>query len=487
MPNPRGFISIDRIEGGYRPVHERVKDYREVELELSEKDRKQQAARCMDCGVPFCHSNCPVGNLMPEWQERIQQGDWKGAYEILQATDNFPEFTGRICPALCESGCVVAINKPSVTIRENELSVIERAFKEGYVQPKPPKFRTGKKVAVIGSGPAGLAAADSLNQRGHSVVLYEAADRLGGFLRYGVPDFKMEKHVIDRRVEILEQEGIVFKTGVMVGRDISAEELRQNFDAICIAIGARKAREIKVEGRELDGIHQATIYLEQSNRRVAGDIIPDDVKIDAYQKHVVVIGGGDTGSDCIGTANRQGAKSITQIEILPPAPKTRAANEPWPIFAKVYKNTSSHEEGCERLFNISTQKFEGENGKVKKLLVNQVEWQKDEKGQYKMVNVPGSEFEIPADLVVLAMGFEHLVHEGLADSLGISYTNRGNAAVDKQYMTNVEGVFAAGDSKRGASLVVWAIQEGREVAKAIDAWLTAPAQSNDSAAQVATA
>lgn len=486
MANPRGFITIDRIENGYRPVHERVKDYQEVERELPEKDRKLQAARCMDCGVPFCHSNCPVGNLMPEWQEKIQQGDWKAAYDILQATDNFPEFTGRICPALCESGCVVAINKPSVTIRENELSVIEYAFKAGYVQPHPPARRTGKTVAVIGSGPAGLAAADSLNQRGHSVVLYEAADRLGGFLRYGVPDFKMEKHVIDRRTDIMAQEGIVFKTGVMVGRDVTVDELKQNFDAVCIAIGARKAREIRVEGRELDGIHQAMIYLEQSNRRVAGDVIPEAELIDADQKHVVVIGGGDTGSDCIGTANRQGARSITQIEILPPAPVTRAPNEPWPIFAKVYKNTSSHEEGCERLFNISTQKFVGEDGKVTRLLCNQVEWQKNDKGQFQMVNVPGSEFELQADLVVLAMGFEHLVHEGLADAFGIEYTSRGNVAVDKKYMTNVEGVFAAGDSKRGASLVVWAIQEGREAAKAIDAWLMTPPQAVDAIEQSAT-
>jgi glutamate synthase (NADPH) small chain len=487
MANPRGFITIDRIESGYRPVHERVKDYREVELALPEAERKQQAARCMDCGVPFCHSNCPVGNLMPEWQEKIQMGDWKAAYAILQATDNFPEFTGRICPAPCESGCVVAINKPSVTIRENELSVIERAYMEGYVQPKPPANRTGKKVAVIGSGPAGLAAADSLNQRGHSVILYEAADRLGGFLRYGVPDFKMEKSVIDRRVDILEQEGVVFKTGVMVGRDMTTDELKQNFDAVCIAIGARKAREINVPGRELDGIHQATDYLEQSNRRVAGDVIPVEERIDANQKHVVVIGGGDTGSDCIGTANRQGAKSITQIEILPPAPKSRAANEPWPIFAKVYKQTSSHEEGCERLFNISTQQFVGEGGKVKKMLCVQVEWQKDEKGQYKMVNVPGTEFELQADLVVLAMGFEHLVQEGLANDFGINYTTRGNAAVDNKYMTNVDGVFAAGDAKRGASLVVWAIHEGREAAKAIDGWLMAPAQMGGALQQAVTA
>ncbi len=309
MANPRGFITIDRIENGYRPVHERVKDYQEVEADLPEKDRKLQASRCMDCGVPFCHSNCPVGNLMPEWQEKIAQGDWKTAYEILQSTDNFPEFTGRICPALCESGCVVAINKPSVTIRENELSVIERAFNEGYVTPKPPAQRSGKRVAVIGSGPAGLAAADSLNQLGHNVVLYEAADRLGGFMRYGVPDFKMQKSVIDRRVEILEQEGIVFKTSVEVGKDVTVDELNQNFDAVCIAIGARKSREIKVEGRDLNGIHQATLYLEQQNRLNAGDTIPDDERISAYRKHVVVIGGGDTGSDCIRTANRQGAQS----------------------------------------------------------------------------------------------------------------------------------------------------------------------------------
>src|SRR5450432_1890387 len=475
MTNPHGFISIERIENGYRPIQERVKDYKEVENQLPDEDRKLQASRCMDCGVPFCHSNCPVGNLMPEWQEKITQGDWKAAYEILQATDNFPEFTGRICPALCESGCVVAINKPSVTIRENELSVIERAFSEGYVKPKPPAHRSGKKVAVIGSGPAGLACADSLNQAGHSVVLYEAADRLGGFMRYGVPDFKLEKHVIDRRVDILEQEGIVFKTGVEVGKDVTVEELKQSFDAVCIAIGARKSREIKVEGRDLDGIHQATLYLEQQNRLNAGDTISDDERMTAHLKHVVVIGGGDTGSDCIGTANRQGALSITQIEILPPAPKTRAPNEPWPIFAKVYKNTSSHEEGCERLFNISTQKFVGEDGAVKKMLCNSVEWQKDDKGQFQMVAVPGTEFELQADLVVLAMGFDSVIHEGLADAFGVVYNPRSNVSVDAQHMTSVDGVFAAGDAKRGASLVVWAIQEGRETARGIDAYLRRPA------------
>ncbi|MEP7284748.1 MAG: glutamate synthase subunit beta [Chloroflexota bacterium] len=486
MANPRGFITIDRIESGYRPVHERVKDFKEVEAMLPEKDRKLQASRCMDCGVPFCHSGCPVGNLMPEWQDKITQGDWKAAYEILQSTDNFPEFTGRICPALCESACVVAIDMPAVTIRENELSVIERAFAEGYVQPKPPARRSGKRVAVIGSGPAGLACADSLNQAGHSVVLYEAADRLGGFMRYGVPDFKLDKSVIDRRVAILEQEGIVFKTSVNVGKDVTVEELKQQFDAVCIAIGSRKAREIRVEGHDLQGIHQATLYLEQQNRLVAGDEIPDAERITAEQKHVVVLGGGDTGSDCIGTANRQGAKGITQIEILPPAPKTRAPNEPWPIFAKVYKNTSSHEEGCERLFNISTLKFIGEDGKVKKLLAAQVEWKRDEKGQFSMVELPGTEFEVAADLVVLAMGFEHVVHEGLADAFGIAYGPRGNVHVNGHYMTNVDGVFAAGDAKRGASLVVWAIQEGREAAKAINAYLNRPAMTDTARSEAIT-
>ncbi|HVO41431.1 MAG TPA: glutamate synthase subunit beta, partial [Aggregatilineales bacterium] len=311
----------------------------------------------------------------------------------------------------------------------------------------------------------------SVNKAGHSVVLYEAADRIGGFLRYGVPDFKLEKSVIDRRLTILEQEGIVFKTGVMVGRDVTVEELKSSFDAVCIAIGSRKARELPIEGRDLQGIYQATVYLEQQNRVVAGEKIPADERISAAYKHVVVIGGGDTGSDCIGTANRQGARSITQIEILPPAPRTRAENEPWPIFAKVYKNTSSHEEGCERLFNITTQKFIGENGEVRKLLSSRVEWKRDEKGQYRMSAIPGTEFELDADLVILAMGFEHVVHEGLVDAFGLTCNPRGNIAVDDQYMTSVEGVFATGDAKRGASLIVWAIQEGREAAKGINAYL----------------
>ncbi len=471
MPNPRGFISVKRIENGYRPIQERIRDYREVEAQLPEAERKLQASRCMDCGVPFCTWGCPVANVMPEWQDKILQGDWRAAYEILQQTDNFPEFTGRICPALCESACVLGINDNPVTIRENELAVIERAFQSGYVQPRPPEQRTGKKVAVIGSGPAGLACAASLNRSGHTVVLYEAADRIGGFLRYGVPDFKMEKRVIDRRVDILLQEGLIIKTGVTVGRDVTVEELNAEFDAVCIAIGSRKARDIQVEGRDLDGIHQATVYLEQQNRVVHGDPVPEHERISAVHRHVVVIGGGDTGSDCIGTANRQGALSITQLEILPSAPTQRARNEPWPLFPKLYKTSSSHEEGCERMFNTTTKRFFGENGRVSKLLAARVEWTRGENGQYRMAELPGSEFELQADLVILAMGFEHAVHEGLVNSFGVKFDPRGNIAVDANHMTSVDGVFATGDAKRGASLVVWAIQEGQEAARHIHAYL----------------
>jgi glutamate synthase (NADPH) small chain len=471
MPNPRGFISVKRIENGYRPIQERIQDYREVEAQLSEAERKLQASRCMDCGVPFCTWGCPVANCMPEWQDKILQGDWRAAYEILQQTDNFPEFTGRICPALCEASCVLGINDQPVTIRENELAVIERAFLEGYVQPRPPVYRTGKRVAVIGSGPAGLACADSLNHAGHTVVLYEAADRVGGFMRYGVPDFKMEKTVIDRRVDIMQQEGLIVKTGVVVGRDVTVEELKAEFDAVCIAIGSRHAREIQVEGRALDGIHQATIYLEQQNRVVHGDPVPEAERITAVNRHVVVIGGGDTGSDCIGTANRQGALSITQLEILPAAPKQRSPNEPWPVFPKLYKTTSSHEEGCQRMFNTTTKQFYGDNGKVTGLLAARVEWTRGDNGQYGMAELPGSEFELQADLVVLAMGFEHAVHEGLVNDFGLKFDPRGNIAVDASHMTSVDGVFATGDAKRGASLVVWAIQEGRQAAKGIDAYL----------------
>jgi len=473
MVNPRGFIQFERIENRYRPVRERIKDYDEVEAQLPQDMRPFQAARCMDCGVPFCHWGCPVGSLIPEWQDKLQQGDWKAAYDILQKTNNFPEFTGRLCPAPCESACVLGINDEPVTIRENELAVIERAFAEGYVRARPPQRRTGKKVAVIGSGPAGLACADTLNHAGHSVVLYEASDAVGGYLRYGVPDFKLSKRVIDRRVSLMVEEGLVIQTGVRVGHDLTARALLEQYDAVCIAIGARRPRDLPIPGRDLAGIHQATEYLEQQNRVVRGEAIPADARITAQDKHVVVLGGGDTGSDCIGTANRQGAKSVTQVEIMPPFPRTRAPNEPWPLWPRLYKVSSSHMEGCERLFNVLTKEFIAGKGnrQVERLSAVQVEWGKTNNGRREMIEIPETAFELKADLVLLALGFVHVEQEGLVRDLGLALDSRGNIAISEQRMTSVAGVFAAGDACRGASLVVWAIQEGRQTAAAIDAYL----------------
>ena len=476
MVNPRGFIEIERIENRYRPIRERVQDFNEVETQLPQDMRRYQAARCMDCGVPFCHWACPVGSLIPEWQDKLQQGDWRAAYDILQHTNNFPEFTGRLCPAPCESGCVLGINDDPVTIRENELAVIELAFSKGYVRATPPQQRTGKKVAVIGSGPAGMACADSLNKAGHTVVLYEAADAIGGLLRYGVPDFKLNKGVIDRRVAIMQEEGLIIKTGVKVGHDLPADELLAEFDAVCLTIGARQPRDLPIPGRDLDGIHQALDFLEQQNRVVRGEQVPPDERITAQDRHVLVIGGGDTGSDCVGTAHRQGAKSVTQIEILPEPPHSRAANEPWPLWPKVFKISSSHEEGCERKFNILTKAFlpDEDGQRVARLLAVEVEWGKGNNGRREMIEVPESAFELEAGLVLFALGFVHPEQDGPVEQLGLTLDPRGNIAIDDQYMTNVEHVFAAGDSHRGASLVVWAIQEGRQAAQAINTYLMAP-------------
>jgi glutamate synthase (NADPH/NADH) small chain len=471
MVDPQGFIKVERIENRYRPIDERVHDYFEVETQMPEDMRKFQASRCMDCGVPFCHWACPVGSLIPEWQDKLHQGDWRGAYEILQKTNNFPEFTGRLCPAPCEMSCVLGINDDPVTIRENELSVIERAFAEGYVKAHPPQVRTGKTVAVIGSGPAGMACADSLNKAGHTVTLYEAADQVGGYLRYGVPDFKLEKRFIDRRVDLMLEEGLIIRTGVRVGVDVAIQDLVETHDAVCITIGAREARDLPIEGRDLNGIYPAMHFLEQSNRSVRGETFSEEERITARGKHVVVIGGGDTGSDCVGTANRQGAKSITQIELLPAPPRQRALHEPWPLWAKIYKTTSSHEEGCTRLFNVQTQRFMGKKGAVRKLSAVQVEWTQDANGRWQMREVPGSEFEQKAELVLLAMGFVHIEQDGMVNDLGVDLDARGNIAVDTNFMTSIPGVFAAGDSTRGASLVVWAISEGRAAATHMDKYL----------------
>jgi glutamate synthase (NADPH) small chain len=472
MVNPRGFIDVSRIEGGYRRAEERVRDYDEIELMLEDDSRQLQASRCMDCGIPFCHWACPVENIMPEWQAKIAEGDWKAAYEILQSTNNFPEFTGRVCPAPCEAACVLAINDESVTIRANELSVIERAFHEGYVQPNPPEVLTGKKIAVIGSGPAGLACADILNKKGHTVVLYERDAEVGGYLRYGIPDFKLDKKVIDRRVNILVEEGLIIKTGVEIGKDITLAELQDEYDAICLTIGARHPRDLPIPGRDLDGIHFATDFLKQQNERVSLNQISSPSPISAKDKHVVVIGGGDTGADCVGTSNRQGAKSITQLEILPEPPINRPAHQPWPLWATVYRMSTSHKEGCTRKFCIATKEIHGVDGRVSALQCVEVEWTL-ENGRYSMHEVEGSNFTLPADLVLLAMGFVHPVLEGLVSDSGTELTGRHNVAIDDDYMTTVDGIFAAGDTSRGASLVVWAIFEGRKAAESIHAYVMA--------------
>lgn len=453
---------------------ERIEDYSEVEQTLNENDRMLQASRCMDCGVPFCHWACPLGNKTPEWQDAAFRGDWETAYNILHSTSNFPEFTGRICPALCEKSCVLAIHNQAVTIRENEAAVAEHAFNLGIVKPRIPAVRTGKKVAVIGGGPAGMAAADLLNQAGHSVTLFEKDNAVGGLLRYGIPDFKLSKKVIDRRVNILTAEGIVFKTGVEVGKTLKLEKIKKEFDAILVTIGAGKPRDLPVEGRDLKGVHFALEFLQQQNHVVRGDEVKDTDRILATSKPVLVIGGGDTGSDCVGTSNRQKARSVMQIEILPKPSVDRAPGNPWPYWPNVLKTTSSHKEGCDRRWSLSTKRFIGdENGNVKKAELVEVEWNKDAQGKWVMSEKPESVFQVDAELVLLCMGFVSPVHEGLVNELGVELDARGNIKVDASGATSVPGVFAAGDAATGASLVVRAIARGREAAKGVHDYLMA--------------
>ena len=471
MGDRTGFLRIKREDNVYRPSELRVLDYSEIEEMLPAETRQLQASRCMDCGIPFCHWGCPVGNIISEWQYKLYEGDLEAAYQYIQETNNFPEFTGRICPAPCEASCVLEINDQAVTIRANELAIIEQAFEAGFVKPKPPERRTGKKIAVIGSGPAGLACADDLNKMGHTVVLYEADEAVGGYLRFGIPDFKLDKSIIDRRVELMQLEGLLVETGVKVGKDISTEDLLIKYDAIAITIGARKPRDLNINGRQLDGIHFAVDYLTQQNKAVAGRRTPTEDRILATGKDVIVIGGGDTGADCVGTANRQGAKSVTQLEILPKLPPKRTADNPWPQWANIHRTSSSHQEGCQRHFNITTKQFLGDNGRIEKLLTARVMWNKDENGRDQMTEISNSEREYAANLVLLAMGFVHVIQDGLINDLGVELDNRGNIAVDENYKTNIDGVFAAGDAKRGASLVVWAIQEGKETAENIHQYL----------------
>ncbi len=472
MGDPKGFIKFVRKEGGYRPVSERIDDYGEVEQTLNETDRKLQAARCMDCGIPFCHWACPVGSKIPEWQDALYRGNYKLASDILHSTNSFPEFTGRICPAPCEKSCVLAIHNEAVTIRENEASVVERAFEQGFISARIPQKRTGKKIAVIGSGPAGLSVADLLNQRGHLVTVFEKDDAIGGLLRYGIPDFKLNKKVIDRRLRLFEQEGIEFKTNVNVGIDISGKELLATYDAVILTIGAMKPRDLVVEGRELSGIHYAMDFLRQQNKVNRGEEFINGERISAKGKNVLVIGGGDTGSDCVGTSNRQKALSVTQIEILPKPSTERAPGNPWPYWPTTLRSSSSHHEGCERKWSLATKRFIGENGRLKQVEVVEVEWNKDEKGQWQMTEKPNTTQLIAAEIVFLSMGFVHPVHEGLVKELGLELDGRGNLKIDKNYQASVSKVFAAGDSASGASLVVTAINNGRVAAKAVHEFLS---------------
>jgi glutamate synthase (NADPH/NADH) small chain len=467
MADPKGFMKFAREGPKRRPVELRVLDWKELYEPISEEKLQTQGARCMDCGVPFCQSTngCPVVNLIPEWNDLVHRGRWGGALKALHTTNNFPEFTGRLCPAPCESACVLGINEDPVSIRIIEWNIIDRGFNEGLVEPVLPVAKTGKTVAIVGSGPAGMAAAQQLARAGHSVTLFEKSDRIGGLLRYGIPDFKMEKWVIDRRLEQMKAEGIEFKTGVTIGKDITGEQLRAQFDAVGLTTGAEQARELPIPGRELKGIHLAMDYLTQQNKRIAGIPVTDE-PITAKGKRVVIIGGGDTGSDCLGTVHRQGCVEAHQFELLPEPPPERAGSTPWPLWPMQLRTSHAHEEGCDRQWSISTTKFTGHNGHVTKLHGHRVAFEGG-----KFMSIPNSDFEMDADLVLLAMGFTGPVKNGLLDSLGVKYDARGNVAVDENFMTSLDGVFAGGDTKRGASLIVWAIAEGRKMAAGVDQYL----------------
>lgn len=471
MGNPKAFLTIKRKEAGYRPVQERILDFGEVEQTLNTEDRREQASRCMDCGIPFCHWGCPLGNKMPEWQDYIYKGDWKLAAEVLMQTNDFPEFTGRICPAPCEKSCVLSIHHYPVTIRENEASALEHAYKEGYIEPEQPKKRTGKKVAVIGSGPSGLTVANQLNKKGHQITVFEKHERIGGLLRFGIPDFKLNKNIIDRRLNLMEAEGVKFVTNTEVGKTVEAKKLIEDYDAVCVAIGSQVPRDLPVEGRNLKGVYFAMDYLAMENRLVAKDEVPADKIINAQGKNVLVIGGGDTGSDCIGTANRQGAANILQIEILPKPPVLEEIPNPWPeSFPVVLKTSSSHKEGCERRWSLNTKRFIGENGVLTGVELVEVEWTKDESGRQTMKEVGKPEI-LQVDLVFLALGFVHPVQDTLIKELDLAVDARKNIATDAKRATNTAKVFGAGDCISGQSLVVKCIASGRETAKHIDDYL----------------
>lgn len=472
MGDPKGFLKVKRRTSEYRPVCERVRDHHEVAILCPSENAESQASRCMDCGTPFCHWGCPVGNNIPEWNDMVFRGRWKEAFHLLDATNNLPEITGRVCPAPCEHSCVLGINDDPVTIRENELSIIEKAFSEGYIRPFVPDKRTGRKVAVVGSGPAGLACAAQLNRAGHEVTVYERDERAGGILRYGIPDFKLQKSVLDRRISLMEKEGVMFVTGVDAGKDIPSDSLLEANDAVCLATGSRVPRGLDIEGKDLSGIYFAMDYLTRNNRIVSGEVPSGEAAMDARGRKVVVIGGGDTGSDCVGTAHRQGASCVVQIEVMPKPGECRGEDYPWPKYPLLLKTSSSHEEGGERYWSVLTKRFIGEGGKVRKLECSRVEFVSENPGACPvMTEVPGTSFEIEADMVILAVGFIHPEHEGLISDLGISLDVRKNVMSGSDMRTNIAKVFVAGDARRGQSLVVWAIQEGRKAAYCIDRYL----------------
>jgi glutamate synthase (NADPH/NADH) small chain len=473
MGKPSGFLEHRREPIPHRPVEERLRDWHEVQANFSEEQARAQGARCMDCGVPFCNNGCPLGNIIPDWNDLVYRGRWREALDRLHSTNNFPEFTGLVCPAPCESACVLGINDDAVTIKQIEWEISRRGWEEGWIRPVLPERRSGRSVAIVGSGPAGLAAAQQLARAGHGVTVFEKSDRLGGLLRYGIPEFKLEKRLIDPRVEQMRAEGVAFQTGVHVGTDLSAADLRRSFDAVLLCAGSEQPRDLPIPGRDLRGIHFAMEFLTQQNHRNAEDRLASEEEILATGRRVVVLGGGDTGSDCVGTSHRQRAAAVTSIELLDRPPDERHASTPWPQWPHVFRTSSSHEEGGEREFSVLTKRFEGESGEVTRLHCVRLEWgPPDASGRPAMREVPGSEFSIPTELVLLAMGFVHPVHEGLVKDLGLRLDPRGNVLADVDgFATSEPGVFAAGDCRRGQSLVVWALWEGREAARAVDRYL----------------